>query len=433
MDSLEKIYSDLTGVNIEEQKILWDERGKGYYGEYQVLKELYYKIPGVCKILMNLNFPVQSGKTTEIDLLMIHETGLYVFEVKHYKGTIYGTTSEENWTQYFRTARNNSFRNPVNQNKYHISAVRKKYPDLPIYSFIVFTNPLCDLRIKGSEPDVSICYLHEIFGHLKKVIDKNSRILDMVRINEIFDEMSELSPLMKETIVFNGEVIPFCQFAELLKSDFQEEAKKIKADSQKEAKKNKLKVRKAKLFSIATCILFALIMVFASANVKKQAEEKVSAANKELATLAQKFEHIDEFNNGNLTFSDDLVLVSEVVLEQSSDILNAVNFSCKLTCVGENYGISVGEDVTLVVILKDGQVKEYDLWNETYSYSSDVRLGNTMFTREGKIGVHEFYDIKVSDISYIKLINLGVWSFNQYSRENIAEGYEIELYNIENN
>lgn len=38
---------------------------------------------------MNLNIPIEDGKTTEIDLLMIHETGIYVFEIKHYKGTIY--------------------------------------------------------------------------------------------------------------------------------------------------------------------------------------------------------------------------------------------------------------------------------------------------------------------------------------------------------
>lgn len=87
---MEEIYYNLTGVDIEEQKKIWDERGKGYYGEFLVLKALYKNIPGTCKILMNLQIPVSYEKTTEIDLLMIHETGLYVFEIKHLKGTIYG-------------------------------------------------------------------------------------------------------------------------------------------------------------------------------------------------------------------------------------------------------------------------------------------------------------------------------------------------------
>ena len=82
---METIYGNLTSVDIEEQKRIWDERGKGYYGEYLLLTELYRHIKGQCKILMNLNVPTAAGKTTEIDLLMIHETGLYVFEAKHYK------------------------------------------------------------------------------------------------------------------------------------------------------------------------------------------------------------------------------------------------------------------------------------------------------------------------------------------------------------
>ncbi len=76
MKDINNVYYNLTGVNINEQKILWDERGKGYYGEFMVFERLYKNIPGVSKILMNINVPVSGNKTTEIDLLMIHETGL---------------------------------------------------------------------------------------------------------------------------------------------------------------------------------------------------------------------------------------------------------------------------------------------------------------------------------------------------------------------
>ena len=40
MSDLKKEYKQLTNVDIEEQKRIWDERGKGYYGEYLVLQEL---------------------------------------------------------------------------------------------------------------------------------------------------------------------------------------------------------------------------------------------------------------------------------------------------------------------------------------------------------------------------------------------------------
>ena len=47
--------------------------------------------------------------------------------------------------------------------------------------------------------------------------------------------------------------------------------------------------------------------------------------------------------------------------------------------------------------------------------------------REKLLPMHEFYDIGVSDIAYIKLTNLGIWSKSNYSL-NIAEGYEVELF-----
>ena len=83
--NISETYKKLTGVDIEQQKYMWDERGKGYYGEFLVFREIYSYISGCCKILMNIEIPTLEGGTTEIDLVMIHETGLYVFEIKHYK------------------------------------------------------------------------------------------------------------------------------------------------------------------------------------------------------------------------------------------------------------------------------------------------------------------------------------------------------------
>ena len=124
---MKKVYKQLTNVDIDDQKRIWfsqgNERAKGYYGEYLVFCELYKYINGNCKILMNLNIPTGDGKTTEIDLILIHETCIYVFEIKNYKGTIYGNGNGEIWTQYFRTAPNNVFRNPILQNEYHIKAI----------------------------------------------------------------------------------------------------------------------------------------------------------------------------------------------------------------------------------------------------------------------------------------------------------------------
>ena len=39
------------------------------------------------------------GRTSEIDLLMIHEKGIFVFESKNYSGWIFGSADQLHWTQ----------------------------------------------------------------------------------------------------------------------------------------------------------------------------------------------------------------------------------------------------------------------------------------------------------------------------------------------
>jgi hypothetical protein len=62
---------------------------KGKYGEYLSFNILE-KINGASRILTNVYLPKGNGETTEIDLVYIHETGIYVLESKNYSGWIFG-------------------------------------------------------------------------------------------------------------------------------------------------------------------------------------------------------------------------------------------------------------------------------------------------------------------------------------------------------
>ena len=206
------IYQKLTGIKIDEQMKLWDARGKGYYGEYLLFSELYNKVSGTCKILMNLQIPSEHGKTTEIDLLVIHETGLYVFEAKHYKGTIYGKIDEPRWTQYFRTAPNQSFNSPIMQNRWHIEQLSKLYPNLPIRSFIVFTNEECTLNVIGGMKDTTLCYLHNMRRMFEDMCAKAAVCMNMEQIDEVFRSLTIHSPMQMDCIYDNGVVMNLYDF-----------------------------------------------------------------------------------------------------------------------------------------------------------------------------------------------------------------------------
>lgn len=425
MDSMEKVYHELTGVDLEVQRRLWDERGKGYYGEFLVFRELYADIPGACKILMNLQIPTANGKTTEIDLLMIHETGLYVFEIKHYKGTIYGKAAEAHWTQYFRTSPNQSFNNPVNQNQYHINALKRFFPDLPIYSFVVFTSRECDLRIEGTFPNTTICALYEMLRAFSSVCRQKACVLDVSRIDELFLRLKQFSPMMETAVATDGVVMPFYRYLDLLKANFQEEL------SQNEKRVKRYKSRMIGVFS-----LIVVLMLLISLSYGQQCKDSVNAAQQDLAAFAQKFEHVDTSDLSDLEILYAPVFVSDVVLEDSSDISNAVDFSCLLKWHEGDLGVSIGKDAAFIVILKDGSVKQFYLWNDVYPYSFDYCIGKWNLlsgSTEGKVPSHTFYGVQLSDISYIKLSNLGVFRHMDSKFEPLMHGYEIELYSCSDN
>ena len=64
----------------------------GQFGEYLTKFALTnYNLPGYLKVFQNLYIPGH-GKTVEIDILMLHEKGIFVFESKNYSGWIIENT-----------------------------------------------------------------------------------------------------------------------------------------------------------------------------------------------------------------------------------------------------------------------------------------------------------------------------------------------------
>ena len=425
---LKKTYFQLTNVEIEKQKLLWDERGKGYYGEFLLFCELFSSLNGNSKILMNLNIPVSETTTTEIDLLLIHETGFYVFEVKHYKGTIYGNSSENLWTQYFRTAKNQTFKNPVFQNNYHINALKKLYPSAPIHSFVVFTNKECEIKIKNSNSQITICCLHNVIHNLSRNFHEGSPIWSMEKIDEIFGALTKHSPI-RNPITIDGETADFYSWLQPIISKLEE--KKIEAENEKnnwiEANKNLKSARRKASLSTAVfavlCFAFSLFCIF---GFQKGYEDALQKNNDELAAFKQNFLHIDEINNEYIDDLRSYVSVSNVSLLPLTD--DAVSFSATLAVTNDIYGIQLTQTSRYIVMTKDGRVFEYNVFGPHLSYSSFANKIATGIRSSANLATIPFYGISdPADISYIKITDISLFktkNINAFIKENL----EIELY-----
>lgn len=123
----------------------------GNYGEYLTFSYLE-TLPGYNKIITNVYIPKNDDTTTEIDILMLNSTGIYVFESKNYSGWIFGDERNKNWTQSLKGKKKNQFYNPIWQNKAHIRALENILPKISsnrFYSYIVFSER-CELKKVGN-------------------------------------------------------------------------------------------------------------------------------------------------------------------------------------------------------------------------------------------------------------------------------------------
>ena len=156
-------------------------------------------------------------RTTEIDLLLIHQTGLYVFEAKHYTSTIYGKMDELQWTQFFKTVDNVTFPNPVLQNRWHVENLRKLIPNFPIHSFIAFTSNECTLKVTGNLPNTTLCKKDDLCKDFWEVARHLPPIIDPKEINEIFDALKIWSPMQNAKVNYeDNKSVDFYQFVEMI-------------------------------------------------------------------------------------------------------------------------------------------------------------------------------------------------------------------------
>lgn len=122
-------------------KICFD---KGFRGEYETWKNLSKYEEDGAKFIFNCYIPKGEKETTEIDVIMLHRTGIYVFESKNYSGWIFGNEKDRMWTQTLptgSTSQKEHFYNPIRQNQAHIKWLQEllNMDDSFFYSLIVFS------------------------------------------------------------------------------------------------------------------------------------------------------------------------------------------------------------------------------------------------------------------------------------------------------
>ncbi|WP_394212718.1 NERD domain-containing protein [Psychrobacter piscatorii] len=128
---------------------------KGFLGETVINVAMWLKLEkDVYHRLNGITLPRANGGSTQIDHIIVSVYGIFVIETKNYKGWIYGSETQRQWTQSFPNGSKFKFQNPLRQNYLHI----KTLADLLglelsyFHSMIAFIGE-CELKTRDELPE----------------------------------------------------------------------------------------------------------------------------------------------------------------------------------------------------------------------------------------------------------------------------------------
>ena len=223
MSFLNRLRGEEPGF-IKKAFVQWTE-GTGGLGEYLTEYQLEHAyLAGSSHVFRNVLVPREGGPTTEseIDVLLLHGTGIYVMESKNYDGWIFGSASQQKWTQSLPGGRKNHFYNPIKQNRSHIRALAA-YLELPedvFRSYIVFSER-CELKkVPEGCAEFTICKREHLLKALRADADGRESVFDVEgverlrarieRLREASTDEAKAEHVAQAKRVQSGEVCPLC-------------------------------------------------------------------------------------------------------------------------------------------------------------------------------------------------------------------------------
>lgn len=162
-----------------------------------------------------------------MDVILVHEKGIFVFESKNYSGWIFGSVEQQKWTQSFQNGEKYQFYNPIKQNATHCAAVAT-FLDVPshnVTSYIVFSQRCVFKKIPDDTLQYKILHRSDLLRALRKELQERSMVFSPAQVDVLAGRLESAANVTKEEAQLHvqivkarmeGTVCPYCG-AELVK------------------------------------------------------------------------------------------------------------------------------------------------------------------------------------------------------------------------
>ena len=144
-------------------------------------------------IINNIILKDETGKTSQIDHIIINQNGVYVIETKNYKGTIYGDEWNFNWIQELNNGNQYEFYSPIRQNQTHMNMVLNAIQmQVPIYSIIIF--------VRGNIDNVNSNKVYKLKSFVEKEKSNERKRISIETVDEIYSILIDYKNNPRATI-----------------------------------------------------------------------------------------------------------------------------------------------------------------------------------------------------------------------------------------
>jgi len=187
-------YKKSSYYKVTNNSILELYMNKGKLGEYLTYKNLIKYEERGAKFLFNLYVPKDNNQTTELDLIMITQKGILVFESKNYSGWIFGDEKSRMWMQTLPNGKGRSYKtqflNPIMQNNGHINNLKKLLnEDIPIFSIIVFSERCTLKKVPINTNELKIINRSNVIYAVEKIYDSNPNLIDEEKVIDLYNKL----------------------------------------------------------------------------------------------------------------------------------------------------------------------------------------------------------------------------------------------------